>query len=210
LRTKDREADDPARGAGGADDPEGRIEAAEARMIPREFVEDMLRLKRFPRTGWLRVGVRAPESIADHSFAAALLGWRIAREVGGLDATRVTLLLLVHDLAEARLGDIMAPAKKLFPDAAIEDVEREIVRAQWADDAEGAALALEFLDGTSAEAELARAVDNLEFLFEAASLVRSGRTGPREMLSRARQGLAWRHASTRPYVDEILRDLPAG
>jgi putative hydrolase of HD superfamily len=177
-------------------------------MITREFVEDMLRLKRFPRTGWLRVGVRAPESIADHSFAAALLGWRIAREAGGVDSSRVALLLLVHDLAEARLGDIMAPAKKLFPDAAIEDVEREIVRAQWADDAEGAALALEFLDGTSAEAELARAVDNLEFLFEAASLVRGGLTGPREMLSRARQGLAWRHASTRPYVDEILRDLP--
>jgi putative hydrolase of HD superfamily len=173
-------------------------------LIPREWIDDLLRLKRFPRTGWLRVGVREAESVADHVFAAALLGWRLARETQGVDASRVALLLLVHDLHEARLGDVPTPAKKYLPEGAIDDAERRIAAEQWGDDAEGAALAREFLEGRTAEAALARAVDHLEFLFEAADLVRGGANGPREMLGRAREGAAWRHPATRPYVERLL------
>lgn len=178
-------------------------------MIPKSWIDDVLRLKRFTRTGWARVGVRDPESIADHSFAAALLGWRIARDTPGVDAERVVLLLLVHDLHEARLGDIPSPAKKHFPEGALEAAEHEIVDAQWSDDPEGRALAHEFLAGTTPESNLARAVDHLEFVLEAVELVRAGANGPREMLDRAREGAAFRHAATRPYLEIALRDLPA-
>jgi putative hydrolase of HD superfamily len=173
-------------------------------VIPPDWIEDLLRLKRYPRTGWLRVGVRDPEHIADHVFAAAALGWRIARETPGVDAARVALLLLVHDLHEARLSDIPSPAKKYLPDGAIDGAERAIVAQQWADDPDGAALAREFLDGRTAEAALARAVDHLEFLLEAASLVSAGARGPREMLGRATDGAAWSHPATRPYVERLL------
>ena len=179
-------------------------------MIPAEWIEDVLRLKRFPRTGWLRVGVPAPESVADHSFSAALLGWRIAREDKGLDASRVALLLLVHDLHEARLGDIPTPAKRYLPDGAVDAAERSIVQDQWAGDADGAALAREFLDGVTPEARLARAVDNLEFILEAAARVRAGAAGPREMLTRARGGAAHAHPLTRPYVEAALSGPGAG
>jgi putative hydrolase of HD superfamily len=173
-------------------------------MIPAEWLDDVLRLKRYPRTGWLRVGVRAPESVADHSFASALLGWRIARETPGVDAPRVALLLLVHDLLEARLGDVPTPAKRYLPEGALDIAEKRIVEEQWSGDAEGAALAREFLDGRTPEAELARAVDNLEFVLEATDLVRAGERGPREMLGRVRQGAAFAHPATRPYVETCL------
>lgn len=176
-------------------------------MIPAAWIEDVLRLKRFPRTGWLRVGVREPESVADHTCAAALVGWRLARETPGVDAPRVALLLLVHDLLEAQLGDVPTPAKRHLPPGALDEAERRIVAEQWADDADGAALAREFLDGRTAEARLAHAVDNLEFVLEAAHLVRTGATGPREMLGRARGGAAWAHPATRPYVEAALAGL---
>lgn len=177
-------------------------------MIPHAWIEDVLRLKRFPRTGWLRVGVAAPESVADHAFSAALLGWRIAREAGGLDASRVALLLLVHDLHEAQLGDVPTPAKRFLPEGALDDAERRIVAEQWAGDAEGAALAREFLDGGTPEAQLARAVDNLEFVLEATAQVRAGAAGPREMLARVRAGAAFAHPLTRPYVERAEAELP--
>ena len=177
-------------------------------MIPRSWIEDVLRLKRFPRTGWLRVGVPAPESVADHVFSAALLGWRLAREAGGLDAGRVALLLLVHDLHEAHLGDIPTPAKRYLPEGALDEAERRIVADQWDGDPEGAALAREFLEGATPEAQLAIAVDNLEFVIEAAFQVRAGATGPREMLSRVRNGAAFAHPVTRPYVEAALAGVP--
>ena len=75
------------------------------------LVDLIVALKALPRTGWLDRGV-APlraESVADHSFAVALLAWAAAveRQAAGaaLDPARVVLLALVHDLAEAGAGD---------------------------------------------------------------------------------------------------------
>ena len=123
---------------------------------------------------------------------------------------RVTLLLLVHDLLEAHLGDIPTPAKQYFDREALARAEERIVAAQWGDDPEGAALAREFLEGRTAEAQLAQAVDNLEFVLEAADLVRAGADGPREMLARVKNGAAWQHPATRPYVESALAGLGPG
>lgn len=62
-------------------------------------------LKQVRRQGWLDRGVVDPESSADHSWAVALLAWMLAAERPDLDAGRVLLLALVHDLPEALAGD---------------------------------------------------------------------------------------------------------
>lgn len=64
-------------------------------------------LKRTPRTGWLDRGV-APvetESVADHTLFTAIVAWLVALEEPNLDADRVLKLALVHDFAEAIVGD---------------------------------------------------------------------------------------------------------
>lgn len=64
-------------------------------------------LKRTSRTGWVDRGVPVPavESVADHSFLTALIAWITAREDPSLNADRVLKLALIHDLAEAIVGD---------------------------------------------------------------------------------------------------------
>lgn len=69
------------------------------------FFELASALKEVRRQGWLDRGVEDPESVADHSWAVALLAWSLASERDDLDRERVLLLGLVHDLPEALAGD---------------------------------------------------------------------------------------------------------
>jgi putative hydrolase of HD superfamily len=190
-------------------DESGRATSSEKGTVPREWVRDLLQLKRTTRAGWLRVGVERPESVADHSFAMALLAWRIARDVPGLDASHVVLLALLHDFHEARLGDIPTPTKTHFPEGAIEEAERSIATEQWPPGDAAAELLEEFTNGDSPEAELARAIDHLEFLLQASAYLEAGNPQVERMLQRAKNGAAWRHPVTRPWAEEILRGPPA-
>ena len=75
------------------------------------LVQQVQRLKRVPRQGWLDRGVppHATESVADHSLGVALLAWMAALDAHAagaqLDPGRVLALALVHDLPEAEIGD---------------------------------------------------------------------------------------------------------
>src|SRR5713226_9513959 len=61
-------------------------------------------LKRLPRQGWVDRGIPAPESVADHSFRAALMAL-VLGSAAGLDTARLVKLVIVHDLPEALAGD---------------------------------------------------------------------------------------------------------
>jgi putative hydrolase of HD superfamily len=63
------------------------------------------RLKDEVRAGWLLRHVAAPESVADHSWGTAVLCLLHAEEAG-IDIDRAVRIALVHDIAEAEVGDI--------------------------------------------------------------------------------------------------------
>ena len=73
-------------------------------MTDDELVVEAFGLKDLPRAGWVRVGVQAPESVAAHAWGVAFLA--LVRCPPELDRGRVLALALLHDLAEARVGDI--------------------------------------------------------------------------------------------------------
>lgn len=58
-----------------------------------------------PRQGWVDRGLAAPESVAEHIFRAAWMAWTLGAQAG-LDTDHLLKLMLVHDLPEARAGDI--------------------------------------------------------------------------------------------------------
>lgn len=108
------------------------------------------------RTGWMLRGVppSMAESVASHSFAAALIALELAGRVGA-DPYRSAAIALVHDIAEAKIGDIakvsgINEAKRSAELAALGDLEvSDLVRS----------LVKEFYDSTSNEAIVARAAD---------------------------------------------------
>ncbi|GCD93282.1 haloacid dehalogenase [Embleya hyalina] len=68
-------------------------------------------LKNHRRTGWWIAGVKDPESVAEHSWRAALLASIIA-ESEGADPARAALLSVWHDTGESRTGDLAHISQK--------------------------------------------------------------------------------------------------
>jgi len=63
-------------------------------------------LKKVPRVGWItEAGIEHPESVADHSYAVALISMVIA-DYYNLDGCKMIKMALLHDLCESLTGDI--------------------------------------------------------------------------------------------------------
>ncbi len=75
-----------------------------------KFFEMAGRLKRIPRAGWVEMGIRQPESVADHTFRTAIL-CMIFAGMKDLNELKLLRMALIHDLPEAVTGDL-TPSKK--------------------------------------------------------------------------------------------------
>ncbi|KAK6429408.1 hypothetical protein LTR95_014445 [Oleoguttula sp. CCFEE 5521] len=74
---------------------------------PLPFLHLLQRLKTTPREGWRRFGLNSGESIADHMYRMAILTLLIPPSLRtSLDTNKCTRLAIVHDMAEALVGDI--------------------------------------------------------------------------------------------------------
>jgi putative hydrolase of HD superfamily len=70
-----------------------------------DALEECVGLKDERRTGWQLRGVDDPESVAAHTWGVSLLSLAFAEEAG-VNPDRALRLAVVHDLAEARTGDV--------------------------------------------------------------------------------------------------------
>jgi putative hydrolase of HD superfamily len=61
-------------------------------------------LKKFFHNGPQVAGVKEPDTLAEHSFRAAIIGF-ILGELEGVSGEKVATMLLFHDAPEARIGD---------------------------------------------------------------------------------------------------------
>ena len=122
-------------------------------------------LKKMRRTGYPFLG-SGGESVADHCFRAALIGYLLALEMEDVDEGRVALLLLHHDLAEARTGDLNYMNKRYCradEGKALEHATRELPPAMARRIKE---LTDEFNQGQTPEARLAQDADQLDLIIE--------------------------------------------
>ena len=125
-------------------------------------------LDRLPRTGYSLRGVAEPESVSEHAFHTTFLVWALAAEEPDLDRTRAVELALVHDLAEARTGDLPRTAAGYLPDGAKARAERTIVRDLLGPLGERAeALVAEYQARETREARFVAACDKLQLLIKA-------------------------------------------
>lgn len=69
-----------------------------------DFLFESGQLKNVKRSGWWLAGVKDPESVADHVFRTMLIARILAEEEGG-DKDKINLMVLYHDIHEARMND---------------------------------------------------------------------------------------------------------
>jgi len=118
-------------------------------------------LKRTPRTGFQFLGSGA-ESVAEHIFRTTYIGFALGKMAKGVDADRIIKMCLFHDLPEARTGDQNYVNKKYVEvneRKAIDDMARPLSFGGDIKD-----VILEFNEGKTEEARLARDADQLELI----------------------------------------------
>ncbi|KAG5532589.1 hypothetical protein RHGRI_027026 [Rhododendron griersonianum] len=70
-----------------------------------DFLTLCHRLKTTKRKGWINHGIKGPESIADHMYRMSLMAL-IVGDLPGVNRERCIKMAIVHDIAEAIVGDI--------------------------------------------------------------------------------------------------------
>ncbi|KAK4779723.1 hypothetical protein SAY87_015829 [Trapa incisa] len=128
------------------------------------------RLKTTKRQGWINHGIEGPESVADHMYRMALMAL-IARDLPGLNRERCIKIALVHDIAEAIVGDITPSdgvtkeEKSRMESAALNEMcevlgggmRAEEIKELWA----------EYENNASLEANLVKDFDKVELILQA-------------------------------------------
>lgn len=155
--------------------------AAEASKIIN-FMAELARLKAVPRTGWLLRGVRDVESVADHSFGVAWIAMLLAdlAQARGLEPNveKVLRMALLHDLTEARTGDLPATIKRYFDKGALHQADERIAD-EMLSGLEGIGkeyflLWREYEERTSLESRIVKAADKLDLLLQAREYEKGG------------------------------------
>ena len=149
--------------------------------------DDILRLKRLRRAGYLHYGLEDGEHIADHVFGVALWALFLADLLRGrgvsLSRERVLVMALLHELGEARLGDLHYEARDLLGHETVREAERRAVARVLAPLPESVrreyqTLWEEFETGESFEARVVRLADRLDLLFQSLHYERQGHDLP--------------------------------
>lgn len=163
-------------------------------------------LKRMRRAGWWQVGVRDPESVAEHSLRSAQLASLIAA-IEGAEPGRAALLAVWHDSQETRTGDIPHTARPYLDQrspevitadqtASLPDIARKTVQEAVA----------EYEAQQTLEAHCAKDADQLECLIQAIEYHDAGYAKVQGWIESSRSGLCTDIA--RRIADAALRTSP--
>lgn len=128
-------------------------------------------LKTTKRTGWVMRGVHNPESIADHMYRMSLMSMIASFSNGALDTNRCIKLALIHDLAEAKVGDItphcgVSDDDKYTLELTTMEQVKEMLGPMMGGD-EILELWKEYEEGSTEEAKLLKDLDKIEMILQA-------------------------------------------
>ncbi|KAK4685246.1 5'-deoxynucleotidase, partial [Tremellales sp. Uapishka_1] len=163
-------------GAGGKPLPELYKSTGNEVLDTLAFLHLLEQLKVQKRSGWIREGVKEPESISDHMCRMALMAMMIPVESSRpLDVSRCVMMALVHDLAEAHVGDITpvegvpAHVKHELEQAAMDSFLSEMLGGDGNKDARERFRSLwdEYEARETPESKLVKDLDRLELALQA-------------------------------------------
>ena len=141
-----------------------------------DFFYFALDLKKIPRKGWVnKVGIKNPESVADHSYATAILAM-VLSDNNRLDTEKILKMSLLHDLAESITGDfvpdeISKKDKKTLENKAMRKIFGKLpteLASQYSK------VWQEYIQSKTKESVLLHEVDKLEMAIQAAKYSSEG------------------------------------
>lgn len=155
-----------------------------------DFIFELGQLKRIPHIGWLHAGVPDPERVGEHAFRASQIAYLLA-DMAGADPMKTTLMTIIHDNGEARIGDhdlvtqhyvdAKAAEQRAFEDQCQNLPEH--IGGFWKD------LFLEREAKESLEAKCSKDADMLEQAFQAHEYVEQGYRHAQKWIDNIEQAL---------------------
>ncbi|KAK6133794.1 hypothetical protein DH2020_032505 [Rehmannia glutinosa] len=135
-----------------------------------DFLTLCHRLKSTKRKGWINHGIKGPESIADHMYRMALMAL-IADDLPGVNRERCIKIAVVHDIAEAIVGDITPSdgvpkqEKSRMEQEALDEMCKVLGGGMRAEEIKE--LWQEYENNSSLEANLVKDFDKVEMILQA-------------------------------------------
>ncbi len=151
-----------------------------------DFFAEAGLLKLIHRSGWWVAGIANPESVAEHCFRCAVIGYYLAH-LEGVDPYKVVVMTLFNDIHEARINDLHKMGHYYID---FKDAERKVFKDQVKFLDEKIKLELEcfrreYEDQQTKEGIVARDADILECLVQAKEYVEHGYPGAQKFFNRA-------------------------
>lgn len=143
------------------------------------FLGEAGHLKNLPRSGWLLLGIRHPESVAEHSYRVGVIGIVLAA-IEGADPGQTAALCLMHDVHETRIGDVPSVGRSYVTTSK----PQAVTSHQTSGMPDGVAKVLqdltgEYEDTETIESKVAHDADKIETLIQAREYAAQGyATGP--------------------------------
>ncbi len=162
-----------------------------------DFFAELGQLKRVKRSGWSTIGVAECESVADHSFRCAVIGFCLAK-LEKCDPYKVALMCLCNDLHEARITDLHKVAQRYID---LKSAEKKASAEQLAALPEGigddiAKLMDDLWNDDTPEGIVARDADLLECMLQGKEYFEQGYVQAKDFYVKSQPLLKTKHAQS--------------
>jgi putative hydrolases of HD superfamily len=143
-------------------------------------------LKRVKRSGWWVAGIGDPETVAEHCFRCAVIGYYLAH-CEGVDPYKVVTMTLFNDIHEARINDLhkMGHYYINFREAEIKAFNDQVAELDKRVKKALQSMRGDYEDQLSKESIVARDADILECLVQAKEYADNGYPVARTFFKRA-------------------------
>ena len=141
-----------------------------------DFFKTAINLKNISRQGWIdKLSLKHPESVADHSYSMAIMGMLIS-DLENYDSEKILKMILLHDLAESKIGDytpdeIVKDEKVRIENNAFFEITKKlptIIKSQYDE------LWKEYQNHTTPESQIVHQIDKLEMALQAKTYQKEG------------------------------------
>ena len=173
-----------------------------------DFFQTVLNLKNISRQGWIdKLSIEHPESVADHSYSMALMAMVIS-DLENYDSEKILKMVLLHDLAESKIGDFTPgqmskdEKEKIENNAFYEIIEKLPISIK----SKYEKVWKEYQSKTSPESQIVHQIDRLEMALQAKMYEKSGSSKDNiaTFLETAKSDII--HPKLKKILNQILQD----